>query len=740
MSQQKKSNKVHYHLRRFLKIKWLGGLILTVFCFKTFIDIQPVDKLYMAVINDAKNLRITDRHGQPLLIDFQSRWNHHDHQPLYRFPEFLLDSLVFSEDKNFFQHDGVDWRAKIGALWQNIKSRRVVRGASTITEQVVHLLNPRPRNIWSKWLELIEATLLTRKLSKNHILEFYVNQVPFASNRHGMVQAARHYFDRDLSTLTQKEILALIILIKAPSSYDMKKSVKRVEEKLQPFIQKLAAAELLTSEQKNIVQQQQLILISPKPPVNAYHFVHYLQKHHQTDLHIQRNQTIRTTLNASLQDYVQHLLDQRLQFLKPRQVHNGSVVVMDHTTGEVLAWVVGGASLKKGETPASMIDAVTALRQPGSALKPFVYALALAKGWNSTTLIDDAPLAGQVGSGMHKFKNYSNIYYGPVTLREALANSLNVPAVKTIQYVGVDCFLSLLKQLGFARLQRSADIYEEGLALGNGEVTLLELTRAYAVLANRGKSQHLKFFLNHGKQQDTREIFPQAIASVIGDILSDTWARRLEFGSASVMNLPIQTAVKTGTTSDYRDAWIVGYNHKYVVGIWMGNLDNTPMDGVTGSIGPALVMRGVFSFLNRHEESAGLNVSPDLIYQDVCIKRDAAGECIWHTELLLPCSLAKNNQSDVARWRDTKLLKPTAGLKMAIDPRVPIEKQKFEMKLSFLEAGNQVEWIVDGKSAGMTDSSSYLWSLAKGKHSVKACVHRGREKIYETSEVAFLVK
>ncbi|KAB2832970.1 MAG: penicillin-binding protein 1C, partial [Caedimonadaceae bacterium] len=445
--------------------------------------------------------------------------------------------------------------------------------------------------------------------------------------------AARYYFDRDLSTLTQKEILGLIILIKAPSSYDLKKSVNRVEERLQIFIKKLTKAGFLTSEQERTIQQQKLIISSTKPNVNAYHFVRYLQKHYQADLHLQRNQTIRTTLDAPLQDYVQRLLDQRLRFLKSRQVHNGSVVVMDHTTGEILAWAVGGAGLQNGETPAVMIDAVTALRQPGSALKPFVYASALAKGWDSTTLIDDAPLASPVGSGMHKFKNYSNIYYGPVTLREALANSLNVPAVKTIQYIGVDYFLNLLKQLGFARLQRGADIYEEGLALGNGEVTLLELTHAYAALANKGKTRHLKFFLNYGKEQESHEIFTPGIASIIGDILSDPWARRLEFGGASVMNLPVQTAVKTGTSSDYRDAWVVGYNYKYVVGIWMGNLDNTPMDGITGSIGPALTMRGIFSFLNRYEEPNSLYRSPDLNCQDVCVKHDEIGECIWHTEL-----------------------------------------------------------------------------------------------------------
>lgn len=718
----------------------LTGLIFLVIGVKTYRDIQPVDQLYWSVMYDAQNFRITDRYGQPLLIDYHHHWNHHDQQPLHHFPDFLVDMLLLSEDRHFFQHHGVDWHAKMSAVWQNIKARRVVRGASTITEQVVHLLTNRPRTMWAKWLEMIESQLLERKISKNHILEFYVNQVPFASNRHGMVQAARYYFDRDLSTLTNKEILALVILIKAPSSYDLKKSVLRVTQKIEPLIEKLHATGALTSAQILELAKQPLILSPSKPLVNAHHFVRFLQKYHQADLHLQRTRLIRTTLDVTLQDYAQRILDQRLRFLKNRQVNNGAVVVMDHTTGEILAWVVGGATLKKGETPSSMIDAVMALRQPGSLLKPFVYAMALTKEWTSTTIIDDAPLTGPVGTGMHKFKNYSNIHYGSVTLREALANSLNVPAVKTIQYVGTAAFLGTLKKLGFEKLQHhGADIYEEGLALGNGEVTLLELVRAYGTLANKGNIQEPKFFVQHGKKSQLMGVFPSTVTSIISDILSDPWARRLEFGTASVMNLPIQTAIKTGTSSDYRDASIVGYNHKYVVGIWMGNLDNTPMDGITGAIGPALSLRSIFSFLNQYEESSDLYKSPELVQRDICVKRDSSTPCIWHTELVLPTPEIKS--TEVIRYtQQIKFLKPTPGLQMAIDPRIPLASQKFEFKLSSLGAGNRVEWFVNGVLVASTTRPVYAWPLSKGKKYVKAIVYNDNDIILEIPQIKFLVK
>lgn len=729
-----------YKIKTKKTIMRLTGLIILILGLKTYYDIQPVDQLYWAVMRDAQNLRITDRHGQPLLIDYHHRWNHHDQQPLHYFPSFLIEMLLLSEDRHFYQHHGVDWHAKMSAIWQNTKARRVVRGASTITEQVVHLLTNRPRTLWTKWLELIEAHFLERKISKNHILEFYINQVPFASNRHGMVQAARHYFNRDLSTLTSKEILALVILIKAPSSYDLKKSVLRVNQKIEPLIERLYAGEWLTTAQVSELSKQTLALSPSNPLVNAHHFVHFLQKYHQTDLHLQRTHLIRTTLDVTLQDYVQRVLDQRLRFLKNRQVNNGAVLVMDHTTGEILAWVVGGATLQKGETPSSMIDAVMALRQPGSLLKPFVYAMALSKEWTSTTIIDDAPLTGPVGTGMHKFKNYSNIHYGPITLKEALANSLNVPAVKTIQYVGTAAFLQTLKQLGFEKLQHhGADIYEEGLALGNGEVTLLELVRAYGTLANKGKIQEPKFFMNYGKKTSDVHVFPSTITSIIGDILSDPWARRLEFGTASVMNLPVQTAIKTGTSSDYRDALIVGYNHKYVVGIWMGNLDNTPMDGITGAIGPALSLRSIFSFLNQYEETNNLYKSPELIQRDVCVKRDFSTSCIWHTELGLATPKIKSTVV-VRHGQDIKLLKPTQGLQMAIDPRIPLTHQKFEFKLSSLGEGDRVEWFVNGTLVARTTRPVYAWPLSKGKKYIKVLIYKDNDIVSEISEIKFLVK
>jgi penicillin-binding protein 1C len=231
------------------------------------------------------------------------------------------------------------------------------------------------------------------------------------------------------------------------------------------------------------------------------------------------------------------------------------------------------------------MDAVLIPRQPGSALKPFLYALALERGWTAATLIEDSPLSAPVGAGLHPYHNYSRKYYGPVRLRAALGNSLNTPALRTLRHIGTDRFLARLRRLGFESLRQHPDYYGDGLALGNGEVTLYELVRAYTVLANRGRRLPLRVTMAPGADDRSApsQVFPDDTTSLIGDILSDPGARSLEFGHGGMLRMPVQTAVKTGTSNDYRDAWALGYNSRFTGGIWMGA---APMGSVVRVVPP----------------------------------------------------------------------------------------------------------------------------------------------------------
>jgi penicillin-binding protein 1C len=723
--------------RRHLKIALL--LILLGFCLKTYWDIAPAPQSLQQVLASSQILQVVDRGGAPLTISYQNRWNRYDVLPLHQMPETLVRAFVLSEDGRFYDHHGVDWSARMAALRQNIRARHVVRGASTITEQVARMLNPRPRTLWSKWLETLEASRLDAAFSKSTLLEFYLNQVPYAANRRGVLQAARYYFDRDLSSLTVKEMLALVVLVRAPSSFDLHKNPGKIDAAVGRLAARMLQAGWLDQAVWAELADVPLSLAWPESPPNVGAFVRYARQ--QAAQNHVFGATIKTTLDRYWQQQVQQILDQRVKDLADKNVHNAAAVVVDHQSGEILVWAVAGAD--DPLTPSGRVDAVTTPRQPGSALKPFLYGLALESGWSPATKIDDAPLATAVGRGLHHFKNYSNGYYGQVTLREALGNSLNIPALHTIGYVGAARYLDFLHELGFASLNRSADTYDEGLALGNGEVTLLELVTGYTTLANRGLYRPLTAVQGAQDVVPPKQLLSAEASSLIGHILSDPGARRLEFGRNSVLNLPQQTAVKTGTSTDYNDAWVVGFNDRYVVGIWMGNLDRSAMDGVTGSTGPALALRSMFAELNHNrDDSRPLFLSPKLQLQEVCVDDQNPACPVTRNEYFMTPTAAVSASATQGEGAPMpELVSPTNGLEMALDPRIPPERQQFRFAVSGVHPQDRIEWVVDDALVGTSTNGHYLWPLSRGQHQLYARVVRaGMIEPITLPAVGFTVK
>jgi penicillin-binding protein 1C len=435
-------------------------------------------------------------------------------------------------------------------------------------------------------------------------------------------------------------------------------------------------------------------------------------------------------------------LDQRLKDLKDRGANNGAVLIVDHQRHEVLAWVNSGVS--QDEVSASWIDAVTTPRQPGSTLKPLLYALALEKGWTAATLVDDSPLSESVGGGLHAYQNYSRIHYGMLRVRQALGNSLNIPAVRAAQFVGVDDFLTCLHKLGIQSLQEHPDYYGDGLALGNGEITLLELVRAYTVLARQGTFHPLKYLMTDvSRREETRRVFSAETASLIGNILADPEARRLEFGNGGLLRFPIQTAVKTGTSSDYRDAWAVGFNYRFTVGVWIGNLDHLATDGITGANGPALVLRSVLAELNRYQNTRPLYFSPRLVKTEICRETglQADGLCASLSEWFVPGTEPRINTTPAKDLEPVYLRYPTQGMQLAMDPRIPDDKEAFVFRLANLPPRTPVDWYVDGRRAAATANGEYLWPLQQGVHSVRARIWwDGSGQFQDTPNVSFTVK
>lgn len=750
--------------------------------FVTHINMLPIPSSLTRHIMETEPLPILlDRDGVPLNRTYSTKWNQSDQIALHKVPVMVQKIFILSEDRHFYDHMGIDWSARLHALIQNISAGRAVRGASTITEQVIRMIHPRKRTIWSRWIEGFEARELEKISSKPEILEFYLNQVPYGSNRRGVVQAARFYFDRTLETLNDKEVLALATLVRAPSAYDLYGHPDKITKPLERLATRAIRAELLTASRWNQIKERPFHFKDSELDVEAPHFVNHVYSN-LSPLSLRGKTHIRTTLKSTLQNRVQNILTTTLKNLKMGNVANGSVLIAERGTGSILAWAVSSNSMSQPYTKENKsgnqtvkvkdrnilsttqyIDAVKALRQPGSAMKPFLYALALEKGWSAATLIDDSPLKEPVGVGIHTYHNYSHIHYGEVTLRNALGNSLNIPAIKAIRFTGVDTYLERLREAGITTLTRHPDFYGDGLALGNGEISLYEMVQAYNVLANSGQFIPLSPFYDSQLQQalnskhfssepdslytdplsgshhtsrplPTKIVFSKEVASIIGNILSDPGARELEFGGGDLLNFPVQTAVKTGTSSDYRDGWAMGYNSHYTAGVWMGNLDGSPTVELTGSKGPAFVLRSIFAELNHMGKTGKtsdcnqpLYMSPKLIKKEICLTSINDGQCVTKTEWFIPGTETDspvkednrvihfsekngviadpNNYKVQSRvYQDSKkplhrfgFVNPLNGLEVAMDPRIPDELEYMEFKVAEVLPEERVKWVINGE-------------------------------------------
>ena len=704
----------------------------------TALSIRPVPEDLEALVGYQEKRTYTDRYGQRLNITYVNPWNIHDRVRLHEVPEFMRRAFLIAEDQRFYRHSGVDWLARASALRQNLAAGRVVRGASTVSEQVVRMLHPRPRTLWSRWLEGFEAARLERRHGKAAVLEFYLNQVPYGGRRRGVVQAARYYFDRSLSTLSVKEMLGLVVMVRSPWWYDP----LRRPDSLQRGITRLAGR---MDDSIIPMLERPLHLQRNEMEHDLRHFLGFVSRQ-RNDSSLSSAEAFTTTLDLELQKKLQSVLDNRLDRLSGSQVGNGALLVVDHWSNEILTWVVGHAGRRdqSGEPyPFSNYDGVLVRRQPGSTLKPFLYSQALLQGWTAATLVDDRPLVQGVGAGMHRWRNYSGEHYGPVSLRKALGNSLNIPAVKTVRFVGVDRFHGFLQQLGITGLAADSGFYGDGLALGNAELSLYELVQAYTVLARMGDFKPLSYFPRAGEGRRGQRLFSEDVASLIADILSDPVARQEEFGINSVLNMPHRTAVKTGTSSDYRDAWALGYNDRYTVGVWMGNLDYTPMQEVTGASGPAWVLRSAFNELNRGRRLRPLYFSPHLVKRRLCIPRmvnaeGADGDCESKDEWFVPGTVPPPAESTAA-LEEVWLHKPSENLHLAMDPRIPDDHEYFEFALSSDRGVREVTWYLNGLPIATGPEHTHQWQLLRGRFNVSAEVTLDSGAAFMTTPVNFKV-
>ncbi|MFM2415978.1 MAG: hypothetical protein RL385_701 [Pseudomonadota bacterium] len=523
-------------------------------------------------------------------------------------PAFYLEALLASEDHRFYSHPGVDLLAILRALWLDVRARRIVSGGSTIAMQLARLGFGLPHDLSGKLQELALAPYLTWKLGRTEVLRAYVNLAPFGRDLRGVGAAAWAYFDKPLADLTRNEALTLACLPRAPSAYDPHRHARELAARRGHVLDLLVSRGNLSADEAATLRAAPLHLADFRRVFRAPHAVDLALDEARRRLHVEPTR-LGTTIDAALQRSAQSACARAVRDLAHRGATGCAAVIMRASRMEVLA-LVGSPDF--GSPRGGQVNAALALRQPGSALKPFVYAMAFERGLSPGDTIVDEPTAFDADFGVYRPENYDRHFHGEITLREALACSYNVPAAKLLRDVGVEAFLARLKALGLTSLTRPAHHYGVGLALGDGEVRLLDLTAAYAALA-RGGVARPPTLLHHvavgeralelPARRDTRVIGAEA-AFMVSDVLADPAARRAAFGGGSALELPFRASVKTGTSSHYRDNLALGYAGDYVVGVWVGRHDGASLHGVSGVSGAAPAFRQMMLALSPRIDEA----------------------------------------------------------------------------------------------------------------------------------------
>lgn len=563
--------------------------------------------------------RIEDRNGK-LLREIASENDLRGRPiPLSEMGERIIASTLVSEDKLFFEHDGVDGMAIARAVGQNVQGARVVSGASTITQQLVKLLDgdgkPEKRTLWKKLVEAARAQNLEKVADKQTILEAYLNRLEYGHGLSGPEAAAQGYFGVMARDLSFAQAAYLAVLPRAPSFLDPYDHHDRVMLRQRALLDALHEAGVLNDADLSRAKSEPIQVRRLNRPFYAPHFVNAVVA--ETVAPGERGHGLtRTTLDLSLQEDIQGLTRTHLASLAEFGATNAAIIVVDNTTGDVLSWVGSGSFWD--ETISGQVDMVRAKRQPGSTLKPFVYALAFANGHSAAEPLADVPTFFSQTGGTYAPGNFDGMFEGPISAREALAGSLNVPAVRLAAEIGENRLLEALLHVGFTSLDQSASHYGLALALGAGEVTLRELAGAYVTLARGGDSIPLRVRQDAAPVAGER-IMEQSIAALVTESLSDPLARVRGLHGRGPFDIGFPVAVKTGTSSGYRDTWCAGYTHERTVAVWLGNTGGAPTQKLTGATGAGPLFADVMRrTMENVTNRAPLWNTDDLEVAEVC--------------------------------------------------------------------------------------------------------------------------
>lgn len=593
-------------------------------------------------------------------------------------PRDFINAIVSIEDDNFYQHMGISLPSMVRAAYANYKTGEIVQGGSTITQQLVkNTLLTNEQTLERKIKEAVLSVLIENKYTKNQILEMYLNTVSFGGTSYGIEEASLMYFGKNAKDLDLAESSMLAGLPAAPSEYTPYIDIEKTKQRQKTVLAQMLKNNFITVGQAQAASSEELEIKYPESIKEYPHFVNYVTSYlEQKYGHAAVNNgglKVYTSLNPEIQDMAQQIVTNEVNNLARLRISNGSALVTKNKTGEVVA-MIGSKDYRSSDID-GFVNVTTSLRQPGSSIKPFNYSLGLSNGMTAANIIKDEPVVYKTaGSPDYVPKNYDNKFRGNVTVRRALSNSLNIPAVKTLERNGVDNFIEYVKKFGIDTWNN--DYYGLSLALGAAEVRMVDMNGAYGVFANNGdliKINPILYIETSGgdileynsciytedyfkgktilnKPKPCREkVISSGNAFVIKSILTDFKARSEAFGTNSILNVP-GTGSKTGTTNDLKDNWTFGFNEEYTVGTWVGNNDGTPMSYVASGItGASPIWAKIITNLTNENNRVDMaSIPSDVVKVEICPTTGqlACNLCKGGTEYFIKGSEPKQQCSD----------------------------------------------------------------------------------------------
>lgn len=669
----------------------------------------------------------TDRSGEPLGTILGSTSSHSVNVALAAVSPWFVRAIVAAEDARFWRHGAGDARSMLRAAREYVIYGEPQSGASTIEMQLARFVSPSSSTLRGKVAQLVTAERIESASSKRAILEAYINRIPMGGDLYGVEAAARTYFGEPASDLDLAQASMLAAIPNDPSRLAPGGDWNALRARQRYVLQRMVALRDISSSQAaQAYAETPDVRHDDGGVADAPHALFYLNREART-----ARGRLRTTLDRALQRFVQAQTRDVIAALHDHNVNDAAALVVENRTGSVRAYV--GSPDYFADPSLGRNDGVQALRQPGSALKPFTYELALERGTiRATTMLDDEPAAYAIPGGrLYQPADYSGRFSGPVRVRYALANSLNVPAVRVLSDVGVQTLLDRLHDLGFVHLTKPASYYGLGLTLGGGEVSLWELVGAYATMAREGSA--LPLHVAEGASASTQSIGDPSDWQLVTDMLADRNARAHSFGHGSVLDVPFPAAVKTGTSSDFHDTWTVGFTRDYTVGVWVGNFDGSPMRGVSGVTGAGPLWNRIMLHLyERNAEPPPFAKPRDFVRVAICATTghvpEAGKPCPVVREWARPAELAQlHSRLPAQRWHITF---PRDGDRFVIaSTRDPLQRREQSLMLQTAGTRDPVRWSVNGEPLQPHAGGAVFWPLRAGTWRIVAAAGSNRDEI-----------